>query len=506
MSPRDAMPTGGTGSGRSSRGAAPGTAGRRPGAVQGGASRPVVPATGGPRTEATTTGHADGTPSAGLRAGGSRDAPDVGRREGGVTTGRPRGASVPGGEDRAPEAGLRAGGATVGGASDEPEPGGEDCAPGAALRAGGATTGRASDEPAPGGGSRTAPLGHRGGEPGRERGGRTGREGPGRPVVLVLRALGLGDLLTAVPALRALRRALAGHELVLAGPPELEGVARATGCVDRLLPAAGPGRAVPDALPAEARRPDLAVNLHGGGPASHRLLASLAPRRLWAFHHPELPGLEGPPWDPYAHERHRWCALTAWYGCPADPDDVRITPPGTASPAPGAVVLHPGAQAPARRWPVARFAAVAAALHRAGLPVVVTAGPGEGHLATAVAARAGLPPAAVLGVPRPLAFDALCGLVAHARCVVVGDTGLAHVATALGTPSVVLFGPVAPSLWGPPDNGLHRVLWRPSRGDDTARPGDPHAGRPDPRLLRITPGDVLEAVHTLLPATAGAGS
>ncbi|MFF5426177.1 MULTISPECIES: glycosyltransferase family 9 protein [unclassified Streptomyces] len=447
MNPRT-TPPGGTGSGHFAQEPATGTADRHPGPDQVGASRPVMAA---PGTEATTTGPA----------------------------GRARGRSALAGEDRAPNTGLRAGGTR---------------------------TGRAGDEPDPDAGSRTASVGHRGGEPARARGGRAVREGPGRPVVLVLRALGLGDLLTAVPALRALRRALAGHELVLAAPPELEGVARATGCVDRLLPAAGPGRAVPDALPAEARRPDLAVNLHGSGPASHRLLASLAPRRLWAFHHPELPGLEGPPWDPYAHERHRWCALTAWYGCPADPDDVRITPPGTASPAPGAVVLHPGAQAPARRWPVARFAAVAAALRRAGLPVVVTAGPGEGPLATAVAAQAGLPPAAVLGVPRPLAFDALCGLVAHARCVVVGDTGLAHVATALGTPSVVLFGPVAPSLWGPPDNGLHRVLWRPSRGDDTARSGDPHAGRPDPRLLRITPGDVLDAVHALLPATAGAGS
>ncbi|GAA3920386.1 hypothetical protein GCM10022244_31940 [Streptomyces gulbargensis] len=432
----------------------------------------------------------------GTDPGRTAPAPAAGPASGGasasVAAGRVPGEPARGDDGRAPDTGHRADGPAARRLPGEPARAGVHPAAG---------TGHRAAAPAPGGGSRTTPASHRAGEPAG-----TPPEEPGRPVVLVLRALGLGDLLTAVPALRALRRALPGHELVLAAPPELEGVARATGCVDRLLPAAGPGRAVPEALPTEARHPDLAVNLHGSGPASHRLLASLAPRRLWAFRHPEFPGVDGPPWDPSAHERHRWCALTAWYGCPADPDDVTIDPPGTASPAPGVVVLHPGAQAPARRWPVARFAAVAAALHRAGLPVVVTAGPGEDRLATAVAAQAGLPPAAVLGVPRPLAFDALCGLVAQARCVVVGDTGLAHVATALGTPSVVLFGPVAPSLWGPPDHGLHRVLWHPSRGDDTTRPGDPHAGRPDPRLLRITPGEVLDAVHALLPATAGAGS
>ncbi|WP_143661304.1 glycosyltransferase family 9 protein, partial [Streptomyces pseudogriseolus] len=139
------------------------------------------------------------------------------------------------------------------------------------------------------------------------------------PRVLVLRALGLGDLLAGVPALRALRRGFPDHEVVLAAPAELAPVALESGAVDLLLPASAPGRAVPSTLDWTGPPPDLAVDLHGNGPPSHRLLQTLRPARLFAFAHPDTPGIEGPPWRRDEHERDRWCRLLRYYGLDADP-------------------------------------------------------------------------------------------------------------------------------------------------------------------------------------------
>jgi len=306
-----------------------------------------------------------------------------------------------------------------------------------------------------------------------------------RPQLLVLRALGLGDFLTGVPALRALRSARPDHELVLAAPPVLEPLARLAGVADRLLGTGGL------AAPAwSGGPPDLAVNLHGRGPQSHELLRALHPALLVGFGCAAA-GHDGPAWDDDEHEVRRWCRLVEeGLQVGADPQDLKLPAPSTPAPAPGAVVVHPGAAYPSRRWPPDRFAAVARALLRTGHDVVLTGGPDEAPLARAVAARAGLPPEAVLAGRTGLLE--LAAQVAGARLVVCGDTGVAHLATAFGTPSVVLFGPMPPQRWGPPADGPHTVLWH---GTGV---GDPWGDHVDPALLRIGVDEVLDRVAARL--------
>lgn len=311
---------------------------------------------------------------------------------------------------------------------------------------------------------------------------------PALPRLLALRALGLGDLLAGVPALRGLRRAFRQHEIVLAAPRSLAPVAALSGAVDRLLPASAPARAVPDKLDWHGPPPAIAVDLHGNGPASHRLLTALGPRRTLAFAHPATPDIDGPEWRGDEHERDRWCRLLEAYDVPAEPEDVRLARPSGVSPVPGAVLVHPGAASGSRRWPLERYAEVVSALSAEGRPVLITAGPDESDL-LADLARTGRFPATVHYAEPTL--EQLAVLVADAGAVISGDTGVAHLAVAYARPSVTLFGPVPPRHWGPPDVPRHRALWHPGP------PGDPHGEQPDPQLLRITPEEVVAAVRGL---------
>ncbi|MEH0841548.1 glycosyltransferase family 9 protein [Micromonospora sp. CPCC 205711] len=268
-------------------------------------------------------------------------------------------------------------------------------------------------------------------------------------MILVLRALGVGDLATAVPALRALRSAYPDRELALAAPAWLGPLVGLVGGVDRLLPTDGLG-------PPPWPPPPVAVNLHGRGPQSHRMLAGAG--RLLAFRCPDAGHLDGPQWRDDEHEVDRWCRLLDWYGIPADPTDLTLRPAPVGTAPAGRTVVHPGSKLPEKRWPAGRFAALARELTRRGHRVVVTGSADERELAGRVAAGAGLPAAAVLAGRTDL--GELAALVAGARLVVSGDTGVGHLATGYGTPSVLLFGPVPPSRWGPPaGRPRHRVLW-----------------------------------------------
>ncbi|BCB78613.1 glycosyltransferase family 9 protein [Phytohabitans flavus] len=270
-------------------------------------------------------------------------------------------------------------------------------------------------------------------------------------MILVLRALGIGDLVTVVPALRALRRAFPEQTLALAAPAWLSPMVELVGGVDALVPCDGvESRTLPKA--------SWAVNLHGKGPRSHRLLRRSGPATLVAFACPEVEHVDGPEWTDDEHEVRRWCRLLEWYGVPTDPTDLALLPPPTP-PREGIAVVHPGAKAADRRWPPQRFAAVVRGLAARGYEVVVTGSPAERPVAECVAGLADLPGEAVLAGDTDPAE--LAGLVAGARLVVSGDTGVGHLATAYRIPSVVLFGPVTPELWGPPpERTQHRALWR----------------------------------------------
>ena len=197
----------------------------------------------------------------------------------------------------------------------------------------------------------------------------------------------------------------------------------------------------------------------------------------------------------------RWCRLLAAYGVAADPADLDLPAPPDPGPAPGAVVLHPGAAAGSRRWPAGRFAAVAAGLRRAGHPVVVTGSAAEraaGHRGrgpgrAAAGRRAGRPDrparAGRAGRRRPPG-----GLRRH-RPRAPGH----RVPDAVG--AAVRADPGRG--WGPPADRPQHVVLRHGPGRR-----DPHGAAPDPALLAIGVPEVLAAAEARLdrkPAGTGGG-
>ncbi|MFH8369887.1 glycosyltransferase family 9 protein [Streptomyces sp. NPDC018031] len=337
------------------------------------------------------------------------------------------------------------------------------------------------------------------------------------PRTLVVRLDSAGDVLLAGPAVRA-AAAGSGRLALLCGPLGEEAGRMLPG-VDEVLvhdaPWVGldPPRVAPENLTA--------------------LLRAVGERRfdralvLTSYHQSPLPAAlllkwAGVPWvaadsehypgslldlrharAPHAHEARAALDLAEAAGFtlpPGDPGGLRTLPPPDTTPLTGAdpyVVVHPGAAVPARSWTPERAGRAVAALDRAGHRVIVTGGANEKELTAAVAGDRALDLGGRTGLGE------LAGVLARAGAVVVGNTGPAHLAAAVGTPVVSLFAPVVPAGRWAPYGVPHVLLGRqqaPCAG--TRARACPVPGHPC--LDSVTDEEVLGAVDSLLTGAAGA--
>ncbi len=308
----------------------------------------------------------------------------------------------------------------------------------------------------------------------------------------VLRALQLGDLLVAVPTFRALRRAWPNARVELIGLPWARSLLeRLPGYLDDVVEFPGwPGvperdldtaRVAAFLAEANASPADLAIQLHGSGAVTNAFVALLGARRTAGR---TVPGAFTPdpelfvPYDPAVSERDALLSAVERLGVDPAGEHLELTvldgdrreldagPAGRTLSSGRYAVVHPGSSTASRRWPSERFAAVADALAE-HLPVVLTGTDRERDVVAATM-RAMHHPATDLAGRTSL--GALFALVEGAAVVVSNDTGVAHVADALRTPSVVVFTVSDPAKWGPSDRELHRVLTGgpdgPARVDD----------------------------------------
>lgn len=284
---------------------------------------------------------------------------------------------------------------------------------------------------------------------------------------LIVQLADIGDLILATPALAALREAHPGAHLALLTTAHAAPVVAETGLVDEIITLERQSLNSSRAFfrPANLRRIlalrggrwDAVIFLHHFtlrlGTLKFALigLASGARRRI---------GLEnGSGWflterlaDAGFGARHQaqyWLDLVGLLGAATTPRraQVRIEHAASLPDLSGSIVIHAGSggYSLARRWDAAQFAAAADALRaETGKPIVLVGGAGDDTQAVRAAMRA---PA--IDLTGQTTLPQLAGVLSRAALFIGADSGVMHLAAAVGAPVVAIFGPSNPDAWGP---------------------------------------------------------
>ncbi len=332
--------------------------------------------------------------------------------------------------------------------------------------------------------------------------------------ILLIKPSSLGDIIHALPTFDALRRRFPEAELSWFVKAEWAGILERVIGLDRVWPV---GRGLSAWLREIGRlrdhRFDLVVDLQGlfrSGAAAWLsgcgLRMGFANGRegsaLCYTHRIAVP-------DPDLHAVERYLLVAQALGCPAAVPAFPLHPleadrgmvhtllgrhgvrAGTQW-----VGLHVSARWPTKRWPLASFVAVARALREDGLQVVVIGATSERPEAQEVAAATG-----AIDLTGETSLAVLPAVLERAACLVTNDSGPMHIAAAMGTPVVALFGPTSPVRTGPYGAG-HLVM-------RTALPCQPCFSRscrnqvPLECLTSIDPEQVIHAVRAAVVPPAG---
>ena len=267
--------------------------------------------------------------------------------------------------------------------------------------------------------------------------------------ITIFRGGAIGDFVLTLPAIDAVRRAFPTAELLLIGHPATL--------------ALGPAASVLD-----SEDPRL-IALHRDGPlppATRQLFATtqrvlayvvnaqqhFGPQLRRAVAGPVLLWDPRPPADFRGHiVDHLLSPLRQW-GLPVGdrtphialrPGDYGYVDALASAPE---VVVHLGSGSPAKCWPTANFHALASALQKRGWHTALLCGPVERERQLTVGNLPAL---------HPPDLRALAGLLAKAALFIGNDSGPGHIAAAVGTPTLTLFGPTDPQLWAPRGKRSH---------------------------------------------------
>lgn len=261
--------------------------------------------------------------------------------------------------------------------------------------------------------------------------------------ILVLRGGALGDFIVTIPALRLLREGWPQARLELAGNRSAAELGRLSGLLDEV-------HSQHDARWAQLYSPAPLTPEFASWLADFDLVVSYWPdaEGVLASHFPADAGqrfCSAPAMPASAPAARHYCEALRPLGLAQMPTDFRSRIP-FEMPRSEQIALHPGSGSPRKNWPPHRWRELCARLP--SRPLIVGGEADE-------AALAALRDHGSLFVHRPLAE--LARTLAQSRLFIGHDSGVSHVAAAVGTPCVLLFGPTDPAMWAPPGDHVRIV-------------------------------------------------
>jgi lipopolysaccharide heptosyltransferase II len=294
--------------------------------------------------------------------------------------------------------------------------------------------------------------------------------------VLVIRLRSIGDTVLTTPSLIALRRFLphAQIDILLEDwvAPVLDGFDEAH-VIE--MPRGNAVTRARVALQLRAARYDVVYNLHGGTTATLLTRATGAKHRVGfrhyqyaALHNHQAPSSLFLWGEQRLHSVEQQLALIGWTGVPVTdrpPTRLLVTEDakaavatklqaaGLAAETPFAMV-HPAAAFDTKRWATEKFARIADDLAARGLATVAVVTAAEAHIAEELASQSSAPVVALTDLSLP----EVTALASRARLFVGNDSGIAHIAAAVGAPSVVIFGSSNVAHWRPWTRGRAEVV------------------------------------------------
>lgn len=333
--------------------------------------------------------------------------------------------------------------------------------------------------------------------------------------IVLLRASRIGDFLCTIPAIRALRHALPNAEIAMITLPLLRDLVLRSPYIDRYIAFPGfPGMAeqffsAPEAVQffrqMQAEQFDLALQMQGSGVYSNPFMLLLGAKATAGFvREGDPPGLLAAalPFPESEHEIRRTLALTTFLGIPSHGEELEFplwqedyaqADTLLSNVKPPFIGLHPSARDATRRWSIDHFAEVGRIIGQRHAGTVVLLGEAEDYATGERMAHNMATPC--LNLMGKTTLPVLGAIIERLSVLITNDTGPAHIAYALKTPTITIFGGGSPILNGPLDSGPFRVLLSPV----PCRPcGYVTCPIGYPCLEHVSVGEVVQSVEELL--------